>query len=232
MDNVACFEFIPWILGQCRNLEDVRKLLAQLCLIETPFSSELPTTQLHWIISDQTGCITVEPLADGIRLYDNPVGVLTNNPPFDDQMFQLCNYMHLSPNPPRNYFSQNVALKPYSRGMGAIGLPGDLSSQSRFVRAAFTKLNSLCAEEESVSQFFHILDSVSQTRGCCRLGNGGCEITQYTSCCNASRGIYYYTTYGNRRISAVDLHRENLEGERLFRFPLVLGEDIRFLNGK
>lgn len=232
MDNVACFEFIPWILGQCRNLEDVRKLMAQLCLIETPFSSELPTTQLHWIISDQTGCITVEPLADKIRLYDNPVGVLTNNPPFDDQMFQLCNYMHLSPNPPRNYFSQNVALKPYSRGMGAIGLPGDLSSQSRFVRAAFTKLNSLCTEDESVSQFFHILDSVSQTRGCCRLRNGGCEITQYTSCCNASRGIYYYTTYGNRRISAVDLHRENLEGERLFRFPLVLGEDIHFLNGK
>lgn len=232
MDNVACFEFIPWVLGQCRNLEDVRKLLAQLCLIETPFSPELPTTQLHWIISDQTGCITVEPLADGIRLYDNPVGVLTNNPPFDDQMFQLCNYMHLSPNPPLNYFSQKVDLKPYSRGMGAIGLPGDLSSQSRFVRAAFTKLNSLCTEEESVSQFFHILESVSQTRGCCRLGEEGCEITQYTSCCNASRGIYYYTTYGNRRISAVDLHRENLEGEQLFRFPLVLGEDIRFLNEK
>lgn len=232
MDNVACFEFIPWVLGQCRNLEDVRKLLAQLCLIETPFSPELPTTHLHWIISDQTGCITVEPLVDRIRLYDNPVGVLTNNPPFDDQMFQLCNYMHLSPNPPRNYFSQRVDLKPYSRGMGAIGLPGDLSSQSRFVRAAFTKLNSLCTEDESVSQFFHILDSVSQTRGCCRLGNGGYEITQYSSCCNASRGIYYYTTYGNRRISAVDLHRENLEGERLFRFPLVLGEDICFLNGK
>ena len=231
-DNVACFEFIPWVLGQCRNLKEVRKLLARLCLIETPFSTELPTAQLHWIISDKTGCITVEPLADGIRLYDNPVGVLTNNPPFDDQMFQLCNYMHLSPDPPQNHFSQNVDLKPYSRGMGAIGLPGDLSSQSRFVRAAFTKLNSLCTEEESVSQFFHILDSVSQTRGCCRLGKESCEITQYTSCCNASRGIYYYTTYGNRRISAVELHRENLKGERLVRFPLVGGEDIRFLNEK
>ena len=230
MDNVACFEFIPWVLGQCSNLEDVRKLLARLCLIEMPFSPELPTAQLHWIISDQTGCITIEPLAEGIRLYDNPVGVLTNNPPFDDQMFQLCNYMHLSPNPPHNHFARKVDLKPYSRGMGAIGLPGDLSSQSRFVRAAFTKLNSLCTEEESISQFFHILDSVSQTRGCCRLGKGSCEITQYTSCCNASRGIYYYTTYGNRRISAVDLHRENLKEDRLLRFPLVLGEDICFLN--
>ena len=231
-DNVACFEFIPWALGLCGSVEDVRQLLPRLQLTGTPFSPELSTAQLHWIIADRTECITVEAMADGIRVHENPVGVLTNNPPFDDQMFQLRNFMHLSANPPHNHFSPDVDLKPYSRGMGAIGLPGDLSSQSRFVRAAFTKLNSLCAEEGSVSQFFHILDSVSQTRGCCRLKDGSCEMTQYTSCCNASQGIYYYTTYGNRRISAVDLHREDLEEDRLFRFPLVVGEDIRFLNGK
>lgn len=230
-ENVASFEFIPWVLGMCGSVEDVRRLLPRLQLTGTPFSPELPTAQLHWIIADRRACMTVEALAGGIRVHENPVGVLTNSPPFDQQMFQLRNFMHLSPNPAHNHFSPEVELKPYSRGMGAIGLPGDLSSQSRFVRAAFTKLNSLCTEEGSVSQFFHILDSVSQTRGCCRLQDGSCEITQYTSCCNASQGIYYYTTYGNRRISAVDLHREDLEGDRLFRFPLVIGEDIRFLNG-
>ena len=231
-ENVACFEFIPWVLGLFSSVKDVREQLPHMQLTGTSFSPELSTTQLHWIIADRTECITVETLADGMKVHENPVGVLTNNPPFDDQMFQLRNYMHLSPNPPHNHFSSDVDLKPYSRGMGAIGLPGDLSSQSRFVRAAFTKLNSLCTEEESVSQFFHILDSVCQTQGCCRLGDGSCEITQYTSCCNASQGIYYYTTYGNRRISAVDLHREDLEENRLFRFPLVIGEDIRFLNGE
>ena len=230
-DNVASFEFISWVLGQCSDMADVRKLLPQLQLTETPFSPELPPTPLHWIIADRSECVTVEALADGIRVHKNLIGVLTNNPPFDDQMFQLRNYMHLSPNPPHNHFSPDVDLTPYSRGMGAIGLPGDLSSQSRFVRAAFTKLNSLCTEEESISQFFHILDSVNQTRGCCRLEDGSCEITQYTSCCNVTQGIYYYTTYGNRRISAVNMHREDLETERLYRFPLVLGEDIRFLNG-
>ena len=231
-DNVASFEFIPWILGRCACVSQAEELLGRIHLTDTPFSQTLPPTPLHWIIADRTECVTVESLADGIRVHENPVGVLTNNPPFDDQMFQLRNFMHLSPNPPHNHFSPDIDLKPYSRGMGAIGLPGDLSSQSRFVRAAFTKLNSLCTEEESVSQFFHILDSVSQTRGCCRLEDGSCEMTQYTSCCNASQGIYYYTTYGNRRISAVNLHREDLEGDRLFRFPLVIGEDIRFLNGK
>ena len=231
-DNVACFEFIPWVLGRCGSVEDARKLLKRLQLTGTPFSPEFPVAQLHWIIADQTQCVTIEAMTGGIQVHENPVGVLTNNPPFDDQIFQLRNFMHLSPNPPHNHFSPDVDLKPYSRGMGAIGLPGDLSSQSRFVRAAFTKLNSLCAEEESVSQFFHIMDSVSQTRGCCRLEDGSCEMTQYTSCCNVSQGVYYYTTYGNRRISAVDLRQENLEGESLLRFPLVTGEDIRFLNEK
>ncbi len=229
-DNVASFEFIPWVLGQCASMKDVRELLPRLQLTGIPFRPDLLATELHWIIADRTESVTVEAQETGIRIHENPIGVLTNNPPFDDQMFQLRNYMHLSPNPPHNHFSPDVDLKPYSRGMGAIGLPGDLSSQSRFVRAAFTKLNSLCTEDESVSQFFHILDTVSQTRGCCRLRDGSCEITQYVSCCNASQGIYYYTTYGNRRISAVKMYREDLNIDHLLRFPLVLGEDIRFLN--
>jgi len=231
-DNLASFEFIPWILGQCQSMQEVQKILPAIQLTRTSFSPHFPATPLHWIISDRNECITVEPLADGIRIHENPVGVLTNNPPFEDQMLQLCNFMHLSPDPPHNHFSPDINLKPYSRGMGAIGLPGDLSSQSRFVRAAFTKLNSMCDEEECVSQFFHIMDTVNQTRGCFRLEDGSCVITQYTSCCNASQGVYYYTTYRNRRISAVDLHREDLDEDRLYRFPLIIDEDIRFLNRK
>ena len=229
-DNVACFEFVPWVLGQCGSLADVRKLLSRLQLTGTPFSPELPTAQLHWIIADRRECITVEAIAGDIQIHDNPIGVLTNNPPFDHQMLQLQNYMHLSPNPPHNHLAPDVDFKPYSRGMGAMGLPGDLSSQSRFVRAAFTKLNALCDEEECVSQFFHIMDSVSQTRGCNRLEDGSCVVTQYTSCCSASRGTYYYTTYGNRRISAVDMRAEDLDTDRLLRFSLVTGEDILLLN--
>ena len=116
--------------------------------------------------------------------------------------------------------------------MGAIGLPGDLSSQSRFVRVAFTKMNSVCGEgeKESVSQFFHILGSVDQQRGCCVLEDGKCEITLYTSCCNASKGIYYYTTYDNHQITGVDMHRENLVGEDLIHYPTIKEEQIRMQN--
>ena len=230
-ENIASFEFIPWVLGLYGSVRAVREQLPHLQLTEEAFSEALRPTPLHWIIADKSECITVEAMADGIHVHENPVGVLTNSPPFPEQMFQLRNYMHLTPNEPQCSFSLCVNLKPYSRGMGAIGLPGDLSSQSRFVRAAFTKLNSLCAEEESISQFFHIMETVSQTRGCCRLNDGSCEITQYTSCCNASQGIYCYTTYGNRRITAVELNREDLNKSELIRFPLTREEDIRFING-
>ncbi len=230
-DNVAQFEFIPWVLSQCDSVKQAKSLLGRINITGEAFNSELPVAQLHWIIADKEQAITVESVKDGLMIYDNPVGVLTNNPPFDMQMFNLNNYMSLSPLPPHNSFSSDIELDVYSRGMGAIGLPGDLSSQSRFVRAVFTKLNSVSDTDEksSVGQFFHILGSVEQQRGCCILDNGGCEITVYTSCCNVDKGIYYYTTYNNRQITAVDMHRENLDSTELMSYPLINDERINYV---
>ena len=230
--NIAQFELIPWILCQCSTVKDAKALLDNINIIDTPFNAELPLAQLHWIISDKDEAITVESMADGLHIYDNPVGILTNNPPFNIQMFSLNNYMNLSPKNPENKFSDKLPLHPYSRGMGAIGLPGDLSSASRFAKVAFTKMNSVSgdSEEESVSQFFHILGSVDQQRGCCEVHDGKYEITIYTSCCNLDKGIYYYTTYNNHQISAVDIHRENLDSDKLVRYPIILNQNINFQN--
>ena len=230
--NVAVFELIPYVLCQCVSVAEAKELLSALNLTDTPFSSQLPPTPLHWIISDRGESITVEAMKDGLHIYPNPVGVLTNNPPFTMQMQQLANFMHLSPQEPESRFSPNVTLSAYSRGMGALGLPGDLSSQSRFVRVAFTKENSVSGESEteSVNQFFHILGSVAQTRGCCRLADGSCEITIYTSCCNADKGIYYYTSYENQQIIGVDMRREYLEDCRLARYPLTEPQPFQIQN--
>ncbi|MDD5953274.1 MAG: choloylglycine hydrolase [Oscillospiraceae bacterium] len=230
--NVAQFELIPWLLSQCATVGEAKKLLEDCVIVNTPFSAELPVAQLHWIISDREETITVESVADGLKIYDNPVGVLTNNPPFPEQMFQLNNYMHLSTKSPENHFSDKLSLKTYSRGMGALGLPGDLSSGSRFVRVAFTKMNAMSgdSEAESVSQFFHILGSVDQQRGCCEVADGKYEITIYTACCNVDKGIYYYTTYDNHQITAVDLHQVDLDGSALVQYPLRKGEHICYQN--
>lgn len=233
-DNIAQFEWIPWIMCRCGTVKEARRAVGRMNVRGIPFSKGLPPAQLHWIIADSKEAITVEPVAGGIKIYDNPVGVLANNPPFDQQMAALANYMGLSAKPPKNRFAPGLELTPYSRGMGAVGLPGDLSSQSRFVRAAFVKMNAVSedGEEKSVSQFFHILNSVDQQRGCCQLENGEYEITIYTSCCNMKKGIYYYTTYDNHQITAVDMNREDLDGKELIRYPLIEGEQIRLQNGE
>lgn len=231
-DNITPFEFIPWILGQCSTVKDTKVLLDKINLLEEHYNNKLPLSPLHWMISDRESSITVESVKDGLKIYENPVGVLTNNPTFDMQLFHLNNYMNLSPQKPENRFSDKVKLTRYSNGMGALGMPGDWSSQSRFVKTAFTKLNSVCgaSEEESVSQFFHILGSVEHQRGCVDMGNELYEITLYSSCCNTDKGIYYYRTYENSQITAIDMHQEDLDGEKVMTYPLIKEQQIKWQN--
>ena len=231
-NNIAPFEFIPYVLAQCANLDEVKKLLENINIALINFSDELPVSPLHWIISDKEKSITVESVKDGLKIYDNPVGVLTNNPTFDIHMFNLNNYMSLSVEQPVNNFSKDLNLNIYSRGMGALGLPGDLSSASRFVKATFTKLNSKSgnSEIESISQFFHILGSVYQQRGCVHMGDGKYEITIYSSCCNMDKGIYYYKTYENSQIIAVDMYKENLDNKELISYDLIKDQEILMQN--
>lgn len=195
-DRIAPFEFLPWVLGRCEKLDDAKMLLQSLCLTQTDFSDALPCARLHWIIADRSGALTVESTGDGLHIYDNPVGVLTNDPTFPHQ------------------------LKLLDR---EVDLPGDLSSPSRFRRAAFTKTHA--KTEGTVSDFFHILDPVTQVPGC-----NGEMFTRYTSCCSPGEGRYYYTTYENRRISALDMRREDLSGNALLRYSLLTRENIRHLN--
>jgi len=234
-DNVTPFELIPWILSQCVTVAEAEGLLVRINLLHEHFSETLPLSPLHWIISDRERSITLESVKEGVRIYDNPIGVLTNNPTFDYQLFNLNNYMRLTRGDIEDTFAggnDRLKLDPYSRGMGAMGLPGDASSMSRFVRAAFVKMNSVSgdSEEESVSQFFHILKSVEMQRGCVLLDNSLYDMTLYSSCCNTDRGVYYYTTYDRSGICAVDMHREDLQGSDLIAYPLKKEQTIEFQN--
>ncbi len=231
-DNIPSFEFIPWLLCQCEDMQSVRKLLERITLVNISFSEELPLTPMHWMISYKEESLVVESMQDGLHVYENPVNVLTNNPTFPIHMWNLNNYMGLTKEPAVNRFSETLNLAAYSKGMGAMGLPGDLSSASRFVRAAYVLHNSVCgeSEEESVGQFFHILTSVEQQKGCARVEGEKYEVSVYSSCCNADKGIYYYITYGNRQISAVDMWKENLDRQDVISYSLVKSEQIHWQN--
>lgn len=222
-DHVSPFEFIPWVLGQCKNVKEAKQKLAKLQLVEIHYSEELKITPLHWMVADKEECLVVEATKEGLSIYENPVKVLTNNPPFPYQLMNLNGYRGLSRKDVPCRFAEGVELTKYSRGMGALGLPGDLSSASRFVRAAFHRLNSASGEteEESVNQFFHLLGSVEMPRGSVELEKGALDLTVYSSCCNADKGIYYYRTYENSRIIGVDMHKEDLEENIVFSYPLL-----------
>lgn len=231
--NIAPFELIPWVLAQCDNLLQARRLLEQLNVLALPFSTELPLTPLHWMLADRNGgALVVESTKNGLNLWDNPAGVMTNEPPFPEQMLRLADFMALSPDPPENRLAPDLDLPEYSRGMGASGLPGDFSSPSRFVRAVFAKCNACSGtlETENVHQLFHILSSVAMPRGCVRLANGRTEITACSTCCSMDRGIYYYTTYENRQIIGVDLFRAALDGSELILYPLLIPKTILLQN--
>ncbi|WP_323735607.1 choloylglycine hydrolase [Methanosphaera sp. ISO3-F5] len=231
-DNITPFEFIPWILGQAENIKEAKKLIENINLVNINFSEQLPLSPLHWMISDKNESIVIECMEDGMKIYDNPLGVMTNSPSFDKQLFNLNNYRHLSRKTPDNTFSEKIELDTYSRGMGAIGLPGDLSSMSRFVKVAFTHENVLENDDEikSVNQFFHILESVYQQKGCCEVAPGKYEYTIYSSCVNTDKGIYYYKTYDNSSINAVKMHNYDLESNELAVYPLIEEQEINFQN--
>lgn len=231
-DNIAPFELIPWILGQCSDTKAALEKVKTLNIWQEAFNDAFPISSLHWILADRSKCVVLEQTARGLQIYENPVGILTNNPPFPFHMHHLVQHMNVTASVPVNRFSDKTELQPFSLGMGGIGLPGDLSSPSRFVRAAFAKLNARSGSEESdsVGQFFHILSSVSQQRGLTKTENDEYEITLYSSCCNTVKGIYYYTTYENNQISAVNMHKCDLDGTVLIRYPLIREQKIFYHN--
>ncbi len=230
-DNVASFELIPWILSQCSTVEETRKHLDEINITHDSFDEQMKPTPLHWMIADCEITITLEQTKNGIQVHENDVGVLTNSPPFDVQMLNLCNYMTLTPNKAENNFSDKLRLAPCGKGVGSFGLPGDCSPMSRFVRAAFLNLNCEYGntENETVSNFFHILNSVYHIKGSVR-ENDEFQMTHYSSCCNTTKGIYYYTTYYNSEINAVDMYKENLDTDELIIYDFIKDAKINIQN--
>lgn len=225
--NVAVFELIPWLLCQCKSMGDVRRLLPKLNIVDTPFSADYQPTPLHFLIADKDDCIVLEPTADGLKHYDNPIGVMTNAPEFPYHLTHLQDFQNLSPLPPVNRFGAGQ-MTPYSGAMGAMGLPGDWSSASRFIRAAFVRCNTptLPTYTENVNQFFRVLQSVAMPMGSIQLKPGLHDITRYSCCCDTASGKYYYTTYANSRITCVDMHRCDLSGCQVITYPLRNEPDI------
>ncbi len=224
--NLTSYELIPWVLKNYKTISELKASLNSLNITNDSYNKSYSATPLHWLIADKDSSITLEQTDFGLNIMDNEIGVLTNEPDFKSQLDNLAKYSNLSPYEPK------IPFEPSSRGFGAFGLPGDVSSSSRFVRATFNKLNSICDDDEtsSICQFLNILGSVKQINGCVRLKENKLEKTVYTNCYNQDKSIIYYTTYNNPTVTKIELHKENLDDCNLISYDMQSKMNIIYQN--
>lgn len=213
--ELAPYELIPYVLGKCASVDEAEKLLSGVSVIDERFRPYLPLAPLHWIVSDGKRNIVFECTSEGARIYDDPFGVLTNNPPFPSHADDLKKYASLSP--VNNNFPARVGKSDYSEGEGGIGLPGDLSSRSRFVKAWFCLKNSLCGDstESKVAHVFSVLGSVAMTGGSVVTAEGKADITRYSCCIDAANATYYYRTHDRTETRKIPLSESDAQGDGL-----------------
>lgn len=225
--NYAPYELIPLLLATCKNIKEVKNLLKDINIVDINFSKDIPNEPSHFMIADTKQSIVLETTRDGMKIYDNPYGVLTNNPPFPYHHYNVSNYLHLSNEELNNKLLPKNDVIPYSHGLDAFSLPGDYSSTSRFIKALFVKTYIELGEEEreNVLGFLNILTQVSMPKGSVKTTKGY-EFTRYSTCYNQREGKLYYRTYENPSIHVADMHVEYMDAKEIIVLPFQ--KDLNF----
>lgn len=216
--NIPVYNFLLWVLANFSSVEEVKEALKNANIVDIPISENIPNTTLHWMISDITGkSIVVEQTKEKLNVFDNNIGVLTNSPTFDWHVANLNQYVSLRYNQVPEFKLGDQSLTALGQGTGLVGLPGDFTPASRFIRVAFLRDAMIKNDKDSIDliEFFHILNNVAMVRGSTRTVEEKSDLTQYTSCMCLEKGIYYYNTYENNQISAIDMNKENLDGNEI-----------------
>lgn len=232
-------DLAAYILGQFNRVEDIKAAFPKLWVVDNDdiakaFGAPAP---IHWVVTDETGqSIVIEYLEGKLHLYDNKIGVMTNSPGYDWHLLNLRNYTNLQAqnvSVPREINGVNLA--PFGVGSGMLGLPGDYTSPSRFVRAvAFTQtLLPFTDVDSGVPEVAHILNNFDMPRGLVREETYKGKImtgeTQWSVIGDIKNKRYYYWTEYNRRMRLVDLSKLNFNGDKVQAIPLdqVRQEDIQ-----
>ncbi|MGG7163399.1 choloylglycine hydrolase [Clostridium ihumii] len=231
--NIAPYDFVQWVLSNHETVDEVKVTIKNLELVNRPINEKTPVPTLHWMIVDKNGkSIVVEKTKNSFSIHDNTVGVMTNNPTFDWHLTNLNEYLYLTPDYPKETTWSNQELKALGIGAGTLGMPGDFASVSRFVRIAYirSKMPSIDNDILAITQFFHMLDYVKMVKGGVITEDGLEDLTTYSSCMNQNNGVYYYKTYDNNRINAIDINKENLNAEEIKIFEYLTSQDINYQN--
>ena len=218
--NLTPWEVIPFVLAYHTTVDEAEATLQRVKIVDQPYSANLPNTPLHWMIADRCGeALVIEATETGVQISRNPVGVLTNDPPFSCQLAHWRSYAHMTAKNPTDAIGQGTAFAS-PLGTGAVGLPGDYSSSSRFVRAAFLRREAGRVKDHmpnAIAQFFALLGAVAPPDGAVLTPEGKHHRTLYTSCADTSAGQYYYKTESSCEVrwASFSDRGEAVEGERV-----------------
>ncbi|WP_300261440.1 choloylglycine hydrolase [Clostridium sp.] len=231
--NIPVYDFLLWVLANFSSVEEVKEALKNANIVDIPINEHVPNTTLHWMISDSEGkSIVVEQTKEKLNVFDNNVGVLTNSPTFDWQLENLNQYVGLRYNQVPGLKLLDQSLNAFGEGTGLLGLPGDFTPASRFLRAVFLRDAMMKNDKDSIeiSDFYHILNNVAMVKGAIRTLEEKSDVTQYTSCMCLEKGIYYYNTYENNQINAIDMKKENLDGNEIKIYKYNETLNINYVN--
>lgn len=207
-------DFSGWALGTCASTAELREAVTSITVADIAVDGWGPVAPpFHWIAYDPDGtAIVIEPLDGGLVVTDNPIGAMANAPDFDFQMKNLANYINLRPVNVSTSDAFGATVAASSQGTGALGLPGDGTSASRFVRAAFFSTNhqSPAAASDGIHEVFHLLNQFDIPIGSVQAMSDGTTVSEWTlaTCARDPRaGDYYWRTYGDQSIRKVSLPR-------------------------
>lgn len=213
------------VLGLCRSVGEARQMLEKITITNEWVGGNRPTP-LHWTFADGRESMVVEQTFGGLRIYDDFIGVLANSPDYSYQRTTLSCYSCLSSRNPSSAFGGG---KLHSRGMGAIGLPGDFSSSSRFVRAAYLKkwaFDHLSGGATDLKTAFSVLSSLAIPRGAVITDEGLPVLTLYTMVVDMEKPGYYLTTSTCSAVSHIDLTASLCDGREITSYPIYRDENI------
>jgi choloylglycine hydrolase len=223
--SLSPIEFPNWILTQFASVDEVKEAVKSVAIVGTVLAGwgNAPPP-FHYIITDKKGkSIVIEPLKGTLIVHDNPLGILTNSPTFDWHMTNLRSYINLSPFNVKPVDIGGVQLAPFGQGSGMVGLPGDFSPPSRFVRAALFSTTAIPSPtaKEAIFQAFHILNQFDIPIGIVRSNEGGVvqtDQTLATAVRDPQALRYYFRTYKDQTIHVIDLKSFDLSAKELKRF--------------
>jgi choloylglycine hydrolase len=208
---VSSDEMGNWVLGNFATVAEVRAALPTIEVVGTYIEEIKSFAPFHYAVTDASGAsIVIEYTAKGLAVYDNTVNAITNNPTYDWHLTNLRNYIGLRMENRQAITVARETLRPFGQGTGMVGLPGDFSSPSRFVRAVAFANSALPSKDgdEAIFQAFHILNAFDIPKGAIRETDGDTVHTDYTvwtSAADTRKAIYYYKTYLTQSVERVDV---------------------------